>query len=239
MTDAVLSAPFENQRQLVSFQVNSGGTVYFPDVIATFDNAASGFATPVSAGWNLQPTAAPNVGSGLSVGDSGTEARSAISDGYVTTNAFALRDGSVFNLNTTVNDGDGSIFFFAEHGGNDNNISVTPGNIVFDVDLDTNVFEPIDTWSLDLDGSDYAAITTSAEYSRNGGTDTVSIAATTFTLNDFTGGTGSLTGVTAFRIDGANRVDPAVLGVASIPEPSAFALIFGLAGMIAFLRRRV
>lgn len=224
MTDAAFSSMVDNQSQLVSFEIDDGGVTYFPNAIATYNDAESA-ANPSDYGWNN--TTAANPTGGDPIGEP-AGAIAAISDVYVTTNAFALRNGSVFDLNTTVNDGDGSVLFVTEHLGNDNNITVTP--------LDSS-YDAISTWTLDLDGSDYAGITSTSVYDYNNQGN--AIAGTTFTLSDFTGGTGTLTSVAALQIDGANNLDPALIGVAAtIPEPMSYTLLLGAAVLLGALRRR-
>jgi len=194
MTDATFSSPVNNQRELTSFQVNDGGTVYQPVAIATTSATIGN-----DPGWHLGPdntTGRPS------------SPTAAMNDGYVTTHAFNLGNDADFSLNTTVNDGDGQVFYLVEHLGNDDGILIEP--------LDGGGV--IAGWSLTLNSSDYAAITTTAEYDWND--EGNPLAGTTFTLADFTGGTGTLTGVTGLRIDGNNAFDLAQLGVAAIVPPA-------------------
>ena len=194
MTDATFSSPVNNQRELTSFQRDGGGVVYQPVAIATTSATIGN-----DPGWHLGPwnkTGRPS------------SPTAAMNDVYVTTHAFALGNDADFSLNTTVNDGDGQVFYLVEHLGNDNGILIEP--------LDGGGV--IAGWSLTLNSSDYAAITTTAEYDyQNEGNP---LAGTTFTLADFTGGSGTLTGVTGLRIDGDGRLDPAQIGVAAIVPPA-------------------
>lgn len=60
-----------------------------------------------------------------------------------------------------------------------------------------------------------------------------------FQLSDFIGTSGDLTTVTGMKIfDGDKRLDPTVVGLASIPEPGTCALLAGLAALTVIAMRR-
>ena len=208
MTDSTFSSPVDNQRELASFERNDGGVAYEPVAIATTTYNDG------NLGWN--------GGTASTVGQP-TDGAAALNDVYVTTNIFGLPNDIDFSLNTTVNVGDGQIFYLVEHLGNDT-VTVEP----------MNSGGVIAGWSLTLAPADYAAITTTAEYDYN--TQGNPLAGTTFDLSDFSGGTGTLTGVTGLRIDGGDALDPAQLGVAAVPEPATMSLL--AIGGLALLRRR-
>lgn len=210
MTNATFSAAVDNQRELLTFKQNSSGFTF--GIVAIGTTTADG-----GKGWHLGP--------GNTTGEpaSGTVA---MSDDYVTTNAFGTPDNSDFLFGgTTVNDGDGQIFYLVEHLGND-----------------TTLIEPLDAtgnviagWSFTIVPGDYGAITDATIYDWNN--EGNNLAGTTFSLTDFSG-TGTLTGVGGLRIDGGGALDLAQTGVAvAIPEPSA-ALLVGALGMLGLLRRR-
>lgn len=209
MTDPTFSSPVNNQRELTSFERNNGGVAYAPVAIATTTY------NDTNLGWN---------GGDTSIVGKPANGIEALNDVYVTTNIFGLLDDVDFSLNTTVNDGDGQIFYLVEHMGNDT-VTIQP----------RNAGGVITGWSLTLAPAHYAAITTTAEYDwKDQGN---ALAGTTFTLLDFTGGTGTLTGVTGLRIDGGNLIDPAQLGVAAVPEPASISLV-ALTLFVAGRRRR-
>jgi hypothetical protein len=214
MTDATFGNVVNNQSELLSFEANNSGTTLQIDSIATTTHTQNN-----NPGWHL--------GSANTLGEPASPTV-AISDDFVTTNMFGLENNVLFSLNTTVNDGDGKSFFLVEHIGNDDGITVTP----------TSAGSAIGTWSLTLDAADYAAITTVATYDwENQGN---ALAGTVFTLADFSGGTGTLTGVDGLLIDGDGRLDPALIGVASaVPEPSTYAALAGVLALgVVMLRRR-
>ena len=213
MTDSTFSSPVDNQRELASFERNDGGVVYEPVAIATTTYNDG------NLGWNGGDG---NVAGTSTVGRP-SDGIEALNDVYVTTNIFGLPNDTDFSLNTTVNAGDGQIFYLVEHIGNDT-VTVEP----------MNSGGVIAGWSLTLAPADYAAITTTAEYDYN--TQGNPLAGTTFDLSDFSGGTGTLTGVIGLRIDGGGTIDPAQLGVAAVPEPATMSLL--ALGGLALLRRR-
>jgi hypothetical protein len=213
MTGASFGNVVDNQSELLSFEANNSGTTLTIASIATTLSDIGG------VGWHLGP------GTNSNVGDPDT-AQVAINDVFVTTNVFGLPNNVLFSLNTTVNAGDGQYLFLTEHIGNDNGITIKP----------TSGGTAIGSWSLTLDATDYAAITTTLiyDYDNEGNP----IAGTVFNLADFVGGTGTLTGVDGLLIDGDGRLDPALIGVAAaVPEPSTFALL-GLMGGLMLRRRR-
>mgnify|MGYP003575983991 CR=1 FL=1 len=59
----------------------------------------------------------------------------------------------------------------------------------------------------------------------------------TFALSDFTGTTGDLSTVTGIRFTSASNLDPAVVGIFTVPEPGSF-MLAGLSVSAWLLRRR-
>jgi len=212
MTDATFGTPVNNQSELLTFQQNSGGTTFN---IVSIGTTTSNIGGPGWNGGTLNNTGEP------------ADAATAMSDIYVTTNAFGTGDDADFTFGTTVNDGDGQIFYLVEHIGNDT-------TFIEALDAGGSV---IPGWSFTIVPADYAAITTTLIYDwENQGN---ALGGTTFSLADFTGGAGTLTGVGGLRIDGGGALDLAQVGVAAaIPEASAALLIGGL-GMLTLLRRRI
>ncbi|MBC2602659.1 hypothetical protein [Puniceicoccus vermicola] len=66
-----------------------------------------------------------------------------------------------------------------------------------------------------------------------------SFAGASFQLSDFSGTTGDLSQATGLRSVGNSNIDPSLIGLASIPEPSASAMIFGVlcGAAVIFIRR--
>ena len=237
MTDATFSAPVNNQRELLTFEQNSGGTTF---EIVAIGTTTTGAGNNSGLGWN----GGGNGSVGTNVGRSKNQAE-AMNDLFVTTNGFSVPDDIDFTFETTVNDGDGQIFYLVEHLGNDTTL-VEP--------LDTNG-DVIAGWSFTITPRNYAPITDLSIYDWND--EPHALAGTTFSLADFSGGSGTLTGVGGLRIDGAGQLDLAQVGVGGprtnggghldlaqtdvvdeIPEASAALLIGGL-GMLTLLRRRI
>lgn len=97
----------------------------------------------------------------------------------------------------------------------------------------------VGTWELDLASSDYGVQT--AIFDVNNALPNIGARGVTFSLADFTGDTGVLSGVNGLRfVDriGADDWDPSLVGIArAVPEP-ATAMLAGLAAMALTARRR-
>ena len=113
---------------------------------------------------------------------------------------------SDFTRASVVNDGDATGIFFGEI-----NISGQAGDAVTVIPLDATG-QPIDTWSLSITAADYGD---QIGITQTPGLPNISTRLTSFTLADFTGGTGTLTGVAGIRLlddVGGVDFDPSVLG---------------------------
>ncbi len=127
-------------------------------------------------------------------------------------NSVANVDFVNFSLGTVVNAGADFRFFMFELQPSDS-ITVTP--------LDLNG-DAIDGWTLALEQTDYGPLVLTVDVKMNNGlleSDAL-IAGVTFGLDDFTGGTGQLTGVAGLGFSGNTGWDPAGVGLAAVPEPS-------------------
>ncbi|MCF7853299.1 MAG: PEP-CTERM sorting domain-containing protein [Candidatus Pacebacteria bacterium] len=131
-----------------------------------------------------------------------------------------------FDIGKTVSVADNKTFFMYELGGSDD-VIVQP--------LDSNDNQ-IGNWSLTINSGDYGAATNAFNITYVGGNFTT--AGVAFTLADFTGDTGTLSGVTGLRFQDPNTTspgwDPIMVGM--VPEPSTLGLL--VLGGIVLMRRR-
>ena len=164
----------------------------------------------------------------------GTPVSTAIAlTGLTTSNGRTNMAQTDFSLGTTVNAGSSAVFFFGEI-----NTAGQDGDAVRVQPLAGGV--PIGTWVLDIVAADYGP--QSGLMDVTNGVPDIATRITTFQLQDFTGGVGTLTGVDGLRLldnVGADDFDPNVVGVLLIPEPSSLALwsLFAVA-MVGFGLRK-
>jgi hypothetical protein len=153
-----------------------------------------------------------------------------ISNQYIT-QGKANATGVNYEIGETVDAADGDLFFMYE--------LVLDQTVADDVIvLPLSGTTPIAGWSLTINAGDYGAQTDKYRINLLPASD-VGARGVTFTLADFTGGAGELTGVTGLRFnDPGTTWDPLSAGriVTSIPEPGVLALVAALG--VAGLRRR-
>ena len=152
-----------------------------------------------------------------------------LSDGLVMTTGTANISAADMTLAQTVNDGDAVKFFVIEITGNDDPV-VTP--------LDSSG-DPIGSWALNLADDDWSTPTSDVAFETSAsGTFDQPLGGLTFTLADFTGGSGTLTGVAGLRLtDSGAGFDPALVG--TTPEPATMGLLaLGTLAISAARRRR-
>lgn len=156
-------------------------------------------------------------------------ALSVISNGYIT-QGKANATGVNYQIGEAVDAVDGDLFFMYE--------LVLNGEAGDDVVvLPLSGETPIAGWSLTINAADYGPQTDTYRMTLLPSAD-VGARGVTFTLADFTGGAGELTGVTGLRFNDANTTwDPLAVGrvVAVIPEPGA---AMALAVIAMYARRR-
>ncbi|MCF7854740.1 MAG: PEP-CTERM sorting domain-containing protein [Candidatus Pacebacteria bacterium] len=132
-----------------------------------------------------------------------------------------------YNIGRTLNAGKAPLFFMYEFGPAGNpmdDVVVTPLS-------DGN---PIPGWSLTISSSDYGTKTATWDSTIIG---FVASAGATFSLADFTGGTGSLQAVNGLRFtDSSGAWDPSMVGM--IPEPASLGLLVLGWGVACWRRSR-
>lgn len=156
----------------------------------------------------------------------GTPASTAVAlSGLKTSNGQTNMAQTDFSLGTTIHAGSSAVFFFGEI-----NVANQDGDLVRVQPLSGGT--PIGSWVLDIVATDYGP--QSGLMDVTNGVPDIATRLTTFQLEDFSGGVGTLTGVDGLRlldIVGADDFDPNVVGLLFIPEPTSIALwsLLGLA----------
>jgi hypothetical protein len=161
-------------------------------------------------------------------------ALSLIGNKYIT-QGKANATGVNYEIGATVDAADGDLFFMYELV-----LDQTAADDVIVLPLSGTT--PIAGWSLTINASDYGPQTAKYRINLLPSSD-VGARGVTFTLADFTGGAGELTGVTGLRfIDAGATWDPLSVGrvVTSIPEPGVMAMVamLGLKGLRPARRSR-
>ena len=135
-------------------------------------------------------------------------------------------------FDTPINDGDDAGFFVLEHDASKDTVAFAP--------LDENG-DKISDWSTgELATADWTTATGTLPYDSypDDAVPDGPLGGIALTLTDFSGGTGTLTGVYGLRMfDGDSGVDPAVMGQYRIPEPATSSLLLGCAALLALKRR--
>ncbi len=152
--------------------------------------------------------------------DSGSHA--AALSGLSVTDAVANVSSVDFTLAQTVNAADNVGFFMFEitkagTSASADAVTVKP--------LDTNG-SLISTWSLLINSSDYGAYL--GQFDVAGSSTDIFPGGVVFSVDDFTGGTGELTGIAGLRFiddQGTTTWDPILAGTYVVPEPSAMVML--------------
>ncbi len=153
----------------------------------------------------------------------------AMSGSVITEGALNVDKGAVFTFSREVTDDDW--IFITELNG-DQDVTIKP----------TDAGNAISTWELDIAAGDWGGslftLDDPKRSDNNHRLDDPSMNGVAFQLGDFTGGTGTLTGVNGIEIDKPGRqVDISVVGLAVIPEPATVGLI-AIGSLMTLGRRR-
>jgi hypothetical protein len=223
-TSVIDAVTYDASYDLTSVTIE--GTTYTELTGSTASITTSSFST-WTAFWIGGTTPITNDEEDLNAASSGLNVRDA---------ATNLSSGSTFQFGQTITDTD--TIFIIDYGNGD---PVTFGLINSDG-------ETVGDYSLTIVASDFGndIVTFATEKTEGLSTDDsittdIDVRAdqgVSFTLSDFTGTYGDLSTATGIVILSTTTLDPAVVGLASIPEPNTFALLAGLSAFAAIAVRR-
>lgn len=107
------------------------------------------------------------------------------------------------------------------------------------IELTNSAGTILGTYTLALTASSYGGVLATVADTTREGTGTVSLdySGVSFALSDFAG-TGDLSSATGIRISNASNLDPVIVGIYTVPEPSSAIMFSAAACGFAFIRKR-